>query len=57
LRLIAKGSGVGERGKARDIDRIGSALDAWIGTWTKREANAVLDSVRSLEQVDPDLWT
>jgi hypothetical protein len=53
LRLLEKGAGV-ER--PADTDRIGDALDPWIGTWTATEAEAFLESIASCEQVDPELW-
>jgi len=53
LRLLEKGAGVG---KAEDSDRIGAALDSLIGTWTKKEADEMLDSIQSCEQIDPEVW-
>lgn len=53
LRLLAKGAGLGQREHA---DRIGTSLDAWIGTWTQKEADEVLESIQSCGQIDPELW-
>ena len=53
LRLLSKGAGL----DARDEDgRIGHSLDHLIGTWTDRETDALLESIRSCEQVDAELW-
>lgn len=53
LGLLAKGAGMD---RPDDGDRIGDSLDRWIGTWSEREANEFLDSVRSLDQIDAELW-
>ncbi len=52
LRLLELGAGIGKR----NDDRIGSSLDHLIGTWTRREADTFLGSIRSCEQIDEDLW-
>ena len=52
LRLLEKGAGLG----ARNDDRIGASLDHLIGTWKAKEAEEFLDSIRSCEQLDPELW-
>jgi hypothetical protein len=52
LRLLEKGAGLG----TRQDDRIGSSLDHLIGTWKPEEAEEFLESVRSCDQVDPELW-
>ena len=52
LRLLEKGAGLG----ARPDDRIGTSLDHLIGTWKPKEAEEFLDSIRSCEQFDPELW-
>jgi len=53
LRLLEKGAGVGA---ARDVDRIGRSFDRFIGTWTEREAEELLESIRACEQIDAELW-
>ena len=53
LRLLEKGAGLSP---ARPSDCIGSSLDHLIGTWTVAEAEALLASIESCEQVDPELW-
>ena len=52
LRLLEKGAGLG----TRPDDRIGSSLDHLFGTWKPEEARELLDSIRSCEQIDPELW-
>ncbi len=53
VRLLEKGAGVGPREQA---DRIGSSLDHLIGTWSTKEAESLLTSIQSCEQIDEDLW-
>lgn len=53
LRLLEKGAGLGGRAVA---DCIGTSLDRWIGTWTQAEADALIDSIHSCEQLDAELW-
>jgi hypothetical protein len=43
---------VKEQGEARE-DRIGAALDHFIGTWSKPEADSFLKSIASCEKIDP----
>jgi hypothetical protein len=52
VRLLEKGAGLGER---KD-DRIGHSFDHLIGTWSKEEGEAFLESVQLCDQVDPELW-
>jgi hypothetical protein len=53
VRLLEKGAGIRPADKA---ERIGSSLDHLIGTWTEDEADALLESIQSCEQVDRELW-
>jgi hypothetical protein len=53
LRLLEKGAGLEAPEPA---DRIGNSLDHLIGTWTTEEADALLASIQSCEQVDSELW-
>jgi len=53
LRLLHMGAGTGEMSHRR---RIGSALDAFIGTWSDEQADELLSSIRSCDQVDLDFW-
>jgi hypothetical protein len=52
LRLLEKGAGLGKR----PDDRIGDSLDHLIGTWKPKEAAEFLESIRSCDQIDPELW-
>ena len=52
VRLLEKGAGVTV---SEPADRIGSALDHLIGTWSKAEADTLLASIESCEQVDAKL--
>ena len=51
-RLLEKATGV----VARPDDRIGASLDRHIGTWSEEDAQALLESIQSCEQIDPELW-
>lgn len=53
LRLLEKGAGVSPRPPA---DLIGNSLDHLMGGWTEREAKDFMESIRSCEQIDPDMW-
>jgi hypothetical protein len=53
VRLLERGAGIGRTDAS---DRIGSSLDHLIGTWSDAEATAFLDSIKSCEQIDAELW-
>jgi hypothetical protein len=53
LLLLERGAGL--TAPAAD-DRIGSSLDHLIGTWNEAEADELLESIQSCEQVDLELW-
>lgn len=53
LRLLEKGAGLTQ---VRGDDRIGHSLDHLIGTWTAAEAKSFEESIKSCEQIDPELW-
>jgi len=53
LQLLAKGADL-DQGK--DANRIGDSLDAWIGTWTRKQADDLLESIQGCEQIDQELW-
>ena len=57
-RLLEKAAGGEQREQANDNrdERIGGALDHFIGTWSKSEADGFLRSIKSCEQIDPELW-
>lgn len=54
LRFMERGAGLSER-RAK-LDTIGPALDGFIGTWTKKQGEEVLASVRDFERVDAEFW-
>jgi hypothetical protein len=54
LRFMERGAGLPVR-RAR-LDTIGPALDAFIGTWTKKQADEVLGAVKEFERVDSEFW-
>lgn len=54
LRFMERGAGLAER-RAK-LDTIGAALDDFIGTWTKKQAEEVLHAVRDFERVDAEFW-
>lgn len=53
--LLERGAGI-EPQKKPAPKTIGHDLDHLFGTWTDEEATAFLESIRSCEQVDEDLW-
>jgi hypothetical protein len=53
LSILKQGAGIDE---AADAKCIGKAVDRFVGSWTKAEAQQFSKSIRSLEQVDEDLW-
>lgn len=53
LRLLSKGAGLPSPKERRAI---GNALDHLIGTWSEKEMNRFLASIRSCEQVDREFW-
>jgi hypothetical protein len=54
LRFMERGAGLAER-RAK-LDTIGDALDEYIGTWTKKQAEEVLGAVRDFERTDAEFW-
>ncbi len=53
LSILKQGAGIDE---PSDTTRIGAAVDRFVGSWTKVEAGQFSKSIRSLEQVDEELW-
>jgi hypothetical protein len=39
-----------------EANRIGNALDHLFGTWDRDQADELLESIRSCEQVDAEFW-
>lgn len=54
LRLLRRGVSMDETGSVSG--KIGTALDAHIGTWTDEEAREFEESVRLFEGIDDELW-
>lgn len=52
-KILKVGAGIQDPAGSR---RIGSAVDRFVGTLSSREAKKISQSLRSLEQVDDDLW-
>jgi hypothetical protein len=53
-KLMLKGAGLREDNAPNN--RIGTALDRFIGTWSAVEAKAFNASIESLDRVDEELW-
>lgn len=51
---MERGAGLSER-RAK-LDKIGPALDGFIGTWTKKQGEEVLAAARDFERVDAEFW-
>ena len=56
LLMLESAAGLSEPRSEKAADRIGSSLDSWIGTWSQAEADELLASIRSCEQIDDELW-
>ena len=54
LRLLRKGAGIAS--SADDVERIGTGLDEFIGTWSESRADAVNDATGDFGQIDESLW-
>lgn len=52
IRLMKKGAGLGEGGR----ERIGSALDRFIGTMDDKEVAEFESSIRPCEEIDEEFW-
>ena len=55
LLLLRKGAGLAEPSERADV--VGDSLDHLIGTWSKREEQAILKAVESFEGIDEALWS
>ncbi|RMF65642.1 MAG: hypothetical protein D6743_07690 [Calditrichaeota bacterium] len=53
LRLIERGA---EVSRERRDEPIGHALDEFIGTMSKEEAQALMDANKVFDSIDEDLW-
>ena len=55
LKLLRQATGLEPRKPPQQ--RIGSALDEFVGCWTADEARVFNRQVRVFEQIDPQLWS
>lgn len=55
LLLLRRGAGL-EPAEADPTRRVGEALDRFIGTWSAREEQAVLEAASVFETVDEEMW-
>lgn len=53
LSILKQGAGIAE---PLETKCIGKAVNRFVGSWTKTEARQFSKSIRSLEQVDEELW-
>jgi hypothetical protein len=53
LSILKQGAGIDE---SSETACIGKAVDRFVGSWTKVEAQQFSKSIRSLEQVDKEFW-
>jgi hypothetical protein len=54
LRLLRRGAGIEAESVPANV--IGDSLDRFIGTMTAAEEKALLDSIRSCEEIDAEMW-
>jgi hypothetical protein len=52
--LMRKGAGLREEDAGPEV--VGKSLDSFIGSWSREDEEKLLDSIRQLGQIDPDLW-
>lgn len=52
--LLRKGAGLGEDDDGPEV--VGGALDSFIGSWSRDDEARLLESIRGLGQVEPELW-
>jgi hypothetical protein len=58
LSLMRRGAGLADRSETRaTADRVGTALDSFIGVWSKEDETEFLRALEPLEQIDPELWS
>jgi len=56
LKLLRRATGLESDTSTRRVDRIGTALDEHIGTWTSDEANELMAHVADFEVIDDEMW-
>lgn len=55
LALMRRGAGLADRRES--TDKVGSALDRFIGVWSDQDEAELLRALEPLEQIDPELWS
>lgn len=55
LELMRRGAGLTERRESPD--RVGSALDTFIGVWSEEDESELKRALEPFEQIDPGLWS
>ena len=54
LLLMRRGAGLAAPGGAAGA--VGSALDSFVGVWSKEQESELLEAIGPLDQIDEDLW-
>ena len=55
LALMRRGAGLADRRES--TDRVGAALDGFIGVWSDEDEVELLRALDPLRQIDPELWS
>ena len=55
LALMRKGAGLSEQQESSD--RVGSALDSFIGVWSEEDEAELERALEPFEEIDPELWS
>jgi hypothetical protein len=55
LTLMRRGAGLTEHRETPD--RVGSALDTFIGVWSEQDETELRRALEPFEQIDPALWS
>ena len=57
LKLLNQAAGLNHAAKTSSVPVVGSALDGFIGVWSKQEEAAFNEAVEVFETVDGSLWS
>ena len=55
LALMRRGAGL--TGSRESTDRVGSALDSFIGVWADEDESELRRALEPFEQIDPGFWS
>ena len=55
LTLMRRGAGLSDQQKSSD--RVGSALDKFIGIWTGEDEAELERALEPFEEIDPEVWS